>query len=362
MKIVGTIVEYNPLHNGHLYAIEEIKKQSNADCLVAVMSGEFSMRGDLCLFDKFTRTKHALMAGIDLVIELPFIYTVQYATIFANEAIRLLSLAGVSEVWIGSECNDIEQYKNASIRWKKNQHLVKNQMKEGLSYKEATAFLKLEPNDMLGFCYYQAIEQLHSSMTLHTIQRKGSGYHDLTVTDFASAKAIRNQLSLMKDYCPKYVESDTIRNKECLLPYLKYEIIHHSLEELKNIFLCDEGLEYALKKAVNHQTFDEFVSSLVSKRYTQSRIQRILLYVLFNFKKNYVEKLRATPRNYIRVLGYSKGGLEQIKNIKKEIRIWTNIKEGLHPVLDCDFLISKIIDLIYQSNLVLLEQKGPITI
>lgn len=72
MKIVGTIVEFNPLHNGHCYFIQQVKQQSKADILVAVMSGSFTMRGELSVFDKFTKTKQALQAGIDLVIELPF--------------------------------------------------------------------------------------------------------------------------------------------------------------------------------------------------------------------------------------------------------------------------------------------------
>lgn len=362
MKIVGTIVEYNPLHNGHLYAIEEIKRQSQADCLIAVMSGEFSMRGDLCLFDKFTKTKQALLSGIDLVIELPFLYTVQYATIFAAEAVRQLYLAGASEIWIGSESNRIEQYETASQLWKQNQSLLQQKIHEGFSFKEATSFLGLEANDMLGFCYFQAIKENQYPIALHTILRKGSGYHDLTVKEFASAKAIRKNLHLMADYCPSYVHAESIRNQEKLLPFIKYELIHHSLEELKAIFFVEEGLEHALKKAVSQPSWNEFVSSLVSKRYTQSRIQRMLIYVLLHINKETMTTLRDLPRNYIRILGYTKAGLNHLKTIKKSITILTNIKEGLHPVLDYDFLISKILDTIYQTNLVALEQKGPITI
>ena len=102
LKIVGTIVEYNPLHNGHAYAISKIKSETQADVIIAVMSGDFTMRGELSLFNKFEKTYQALNIGIDLVIELPFPYTVQNSDLFAKHAVTLLNLAKVNEIWIGS--------------------------------------------------------------------------------------------------------------------------------------------------------------------------------------------------------------------------------------------------------------------
>ena len=118
LKIVGTIVEYNPLHNGHAYAIEQIKKQSQADVIIAVMSGDFTMRGELSLFNKFEKTNQALSIGIDLIIELPFPYTVQNSDLFSEYAIKLLNLCKVNEVWFGSESNNSLLYEKYYNAWK----------------------------------------------------------------------------------------------------------------------------------------------------------------------------------------------------------------------------------------------------
>ena len=107
LKIVGLIVEYNPLHNGHIHHINEVKTKSNADLIVAVMSSSFTMRGDLSLFNKFEKTKQALTSGIDLVIELPLVYSIERADIFSDNAVKILNLLNVNEIWIGSENNDI---------------------------------------------------------------------------------------------------------------------------------------------------------------------------------------------------------------------------------------------------------------
>ena len=117
LKIVGTIVEYNPLHNGHAYAISKIKSETKADVIIAVMSGDFTMRGELSLFNKFEKTHQSLNIGIDLVIELPFTYTVQNSDLFSEYAVKLLNLAKVDEIWIGSESNNSILYEKYYNTW-----------------------------------------------------------------------------------------------------------------------------------------------------------------------------------------------------------------------------------------------------
>ncbi|MDE5546675.1 MAG: nucleotidyltransferase family protein, partial [Anaeroplasmataceae bacterium] len=224
MKIVGTIVEYNPLHNGHIYALKEIKRLSQADMIVAVLSGNFTMRGDLSIYDKFEKTRQALQAGIDLVIELPFVCAVQNADLFAENAVKLLHLAKVKELWIGSESNNPSLYEKCYQDWIKSssQEKIKELLTAGKSYKEATAsIIDLPSNDLLGFSYYKAIQEESYPISIHTIKRIGS-YDSLEANEYASAYAIRNNLSLMDSYCPKFMNQDLIRDCCLLFPHLKY--------------------------------------------------------------------------------------------------------------------------------------------
>ncbi len=362
MKVVGTIVEFNPLHNGHLYAINEIKKQSNADLLIVVMSGQYTMRGDLSLFDPFTKAKQALNAGIDLVVELPFANTVEAADTFAKNAVILLNLLHVEELWFGSEHNSASLYEQAYQKWQlqESQQKIAEAIKQGASYKEATSLIiNLPSNDMLGFCYYKAIIENQLPITIHTIKRIGAQYDDLTPSIYASAKGIRHDLSLLEQYCPTYVKKEEIRNEELLFQYLKYSILSQSKKELKEIFLVEEGLENALLKIIDFDDLNAYISSLVSRRYTQSRIKRMLAYVLFYITKQDMQKIKKKEL-IIRVLGADEQGFRYLNKIKKEQTIYTNIKDGYHPILDIELKIAKILDTVYHSNLLKKEQQGPI--
>ena len=362
MKIIGTIVEYNPIHNGHIYAIEEIKKQSQADFVIAVMSGNFTMRGELSIFDKFTKTNYALQAGLDLIIELPTILAVQNSDLFAKHAVQFLNLAGVSEIWIGSESNDPTIYEKAYQLWNQEntQKIIKEKLNEGMSYKMATAeVINLPSNDLLGYSYYKAIKDLSLNIALKTIKRQGSGYTDLKPHLYASSMAIRSDLSLMDEYCPSFLDKSLIRAENQLFDYLKYNILTKSSNELKNIFLVEEGVENSLLKIQSTSSLNEFKNLLTSKRYTKSRISRMLVYVLLNITKDEVSDVLNSPLNYIRVLGYNDKGLNYLKQIKKNIQIYTNLKEGLYPILDLEMKTSKLLDAIYKSNLLSLEQSKP---
>lgn len=363
MKIVGTIVEYNPIHNGHLYAINQIKKESNADLIIAVMSGNITMRGDLSIFNKFTKTKQSLIAGIDLIIELPFCYTVHNSDLFAYHTIHLLNLAKVDEIWIGSESNNPNLFIEAFNEFEKieNQKKIKKLMNEGYSYKAATnEIYSLPSNDLLGYSYFKAIQKINPNIILKTIKRLGSNYYDNEPKEFASAYAIRNNKNLANIYCPNFVDIDKALDYNKIFPYLKYQIQTKSTNELKDIFLVDEGIENKLHSINNYSNLDDFTSSLVSKRYTKSRIQRMLMYILFNVTKTEMNTILNNLPDYIRILGYNKNGKEYLKIIKKEIKIYTNIKNNIHQSLDVEFKVSTILDNIYNTNNKQLEQTKPI--
>ena len=328
MKIIGIIVEYNPLHNGHLYHFNKIKEENPDSKVIAVMSSSFTMRGDLSIFDKFTKTNHALKLGIDIVIELPFVYTVERADIFAQNAVKILNLMNVNEIWIGSEENNTsiyEKYYNEKIQ--------------------------IDNKD-------------NYNIELKTIKRIDSSYLDLNPKsdNIASALAIRINLELLNEYTPIFVNKDInkILDEKLLFNYLKYKILNDNKNELKSIFFVDEGLENKLYEIKNYNSYDEFINSLVSKRYTKTRIKRMLTYILFNIKKDEINKIYNNDINFVRILGFNNNGKEYINKIKKDINIYTNIKENINEIFDIELKISKILDFIFNLDLMKKEQSGPI--
>ena len=219
MKIVGLITEYNPFHAGHLYHMQQARKLTGADYCVVLMSGSFVQRGEPAIFDKYLRTKTALLAGADLVLEIPAAFSTASAHEFATYGVALLSAIGVDAVVFGSECGQIEILKQAAYALNHEsaefQERLRKGLKAGLTYPQARAkALETEdtwasvlssPNNILGIEYLRAAEDLHSPMEFYTISRKGSGYHEDTLADanFPSASAIRgiirNSLSKDKD-------------------------------------------------------------------------------------------------------------------------------------------------------------------
>lgn len=207
MKIVGLITEYNPFHAGHLYHMQQARELTGADYCVVLMSGSFVQRGEPAIFDKYRRTKAALLAGADLVLEMPAAFSTASAHEFAAYGVALLSAIGVDAVVFGSECGQIEFLKQAASALNHEsaefQERLRKGLKAGLTYPQARAkALEMEdtwasvltsPNNILGIEYLRAAEDLHSPMEFYTISREGSGYHEdaLSEAKFPSASAIR---------------------------------------------------------------------------------------------------------------------------------------------------------------------------
>lgn len=364
MKKIGIIVEYNPLHNGHLYHLAKIRELANPSMIIAVCSSTFTMRGDLSMFDKFTKTTHALKAGIDLVIELPAVLAVNHADIFAYHAVLALTKAHVDELWIGSEENNIERFANY-LKLENDpsfQALCREKLKKGLSYKvaynlalEANQLTPLESNDTLGFSYYKALKKLNSAIQLKSIQRIGDHDNDKIISSsYPSATAIRNHFE--KQYVPDYVFQD-YENKflsiDDLFPYFIFIL---QRDDLTEIFFNEEGLSSYLKKYTHLTSYQEFISTTATKRYSASRIKRFIFYALFRITKEDIKKIREKELSFLRILGTNEIGLSHLKEIKKEITIYTNIKEGLDPILDFEIKITKILDSIYHQDLLKKEQ------
>lgn len=364
MKAIGLIVEYNPFHNGHLHHINEAKKRSQADVIIAVMSGSFSMRGNIAPINKFEKTKIALNHGIDLVIELPFLYTNQSADNFAYNAVYLLNQLNVDEIYFGSETDDIENLKKTAFLL--DSEIYNQALKKylHLSYPiandlalEDLGFTNPSSNDSLAIQYIRAINKLHSKIKPYSIKRIDSSYNDIVPTseNIASATAIR-QLKDISPYVPDDVNDIYLQrgfiSDDMLFPYLKYKL---KITDFASIHGFDDSLANLFSKAKIENPED--LDSLVSKRYTRSRINRLLLNVLLDIKKYPINN-----PSYIRVLGMNTKGQAYLNTIKKNISIplIVKVKEGINKDLNIELKASKIFSLL--DDIYTLEFQKPIII
>ncbi|PFO91404.1 hypothetical protein COE42_06280 [Bacillus cereus] len=368
------VVEYNPFHNGHLYHVQQTKKLTQSDIIIAVMSGPFLQRGEPALISKWYRTKMALANGVDLVVELPYVFATQKAETFANGAISILNALRVSEICFGSEDGQIENFYN-TISVQKNEDetfncLVKQFMDAGNSYAKATsdAFSHIltseknidmsQPNNILGFQYMKAILSQNSSIQAQTIKRFASHYHDETFNDqhIASATSIRKQLfseegsfttiepflpqattSLLANYKQNY---GILHNWEQYFSFFKYRLMTMSPEDLRHIYEIEEGLEHRiLSKIQNSSSFYSFMEALKTKRYTWTRLQRACTHILTNTTKEEIRSANIEQHApYIRLLGMSQKGQTYLSKNKKKIElpILTHTKTFDHAALDIE--------------------------
>ena len=371
MKVLGIVVEYNPFHNGHIYHINKAKELANPDYTVAIMSSSFVQRGEPAIIDKWTRSKLAIQYGVDIVIELPFIYSVQSADYFAKGSIELLNAIGVTDLCFGSEDGNIDTFISIAKAIKENEAhyntLVKAYMDQGLRYPDAcnqslNDILGKEirtPNDLLGLSYVKEIIFNNYKMTPHCITRTND-YHGDELSLIASASAIRNAIRNNEDITLSLPKAELYQNETYHLsmfyPYLKHMIMLSSLDELKSYHMVEEGLENALYKAItNTSSMNDFVDALLSKRYTKPRIQRMLIHILMKNKKEDI--INAMNLDYIRILNMNEKGRTYLNSIKKECdyKIITNFSKHTHPALDIELKATKLLSLISKQDLITKE-------
>ena len=367
MTKVGIVCEYNPLHNGHVHHFQEVKKQSDADLIVLSLSSSFTQRGDLAIIDKFTRTELALEMGVDLIIECPTIFCMNEAKTFAYYHVRNLSLAGCDEIWIGSESNNPDLYKEYHNLINTNEFKValNDYLSDGYSlkiafYKSLESFnlSPLPSNDLLGLFYYEAILEINPNIKLKTIQRINARYDEESrvLGNIQSATYIRDNLTEFKKYVPDFSHNLTYLNADKLFKYIKYAILTNNNLHLLNE--ANEGIENRLKDVYKLYSYNELVSYLSTKRYSQTKIKRLLANVVLNMTKtDLVNAQKDSP--YIRVLGFNNAGKSLLSELKKDVTIYTNIKEGINNSLDFEMKVSKILSSIYKFDLISNEQEGP---
>ena len=364
--MVGIIAEYNPFHNGHLYHLEKVKEMFPDKTITLILVGNFLNRGEVSVIDKFDKTKLALEYGVDLVVELPFIFATQAADIYAYGAIKLLDSLKCEYLVFGSESNDINLLeKIAKAQLNDNyQEKLKHYLKQGYNYPtslskslEGITNIKIDtPNDLLGISYIKAILSLSSNIIPITIKRTNN-YHDLnTDSNIISASSIRNLLKENKDIS-KYVPEKTIKyvkniSLENYFDILKHKIIIDDLTKYQDV---DKNLSNLLKKHIdNANSIEDLILKVKSKNYTYNKIKRGLVHILCGFIK------QKCDINYIRILGFNKRGQNYLNSIKKQVDlpIITNFNKGL----EYELKVSKIYSLITDDEIIKKELKGPIII
>lgn len=316
MKVTGIVCEYNPFHNGHIHHIKETKKISNPDVLVCVMSGNFVQRGEPAIINKWERAKIAVAHGCDIVFELPFIHTVQSANHFAKGSIDCLKLAQINQIVFGSESNNIETLTQlAHIDCQAYPEYIKAGISSSKAYEQI--YGKLNANDILGINYIKELKG--TNIIPYTIQRTNNYHEEELNTHFSSATAIRKAIKEGDDY----TQETPLRNLsatfqlENYYPLIKALLLTMPSASLKQLFLMDEGIENNLIKNVKiANSFEEFISLCISKRYTRSRIQRTLIHLMMQTSKVSVDKL--APISYLRVLAYNEQGKQYLKYLKKQ--------------------------------------------
>lgn len=335
MKIVGLITEYNPFHAGHLYHMQQARELTGADYCVVLMSGSFVQRGEPAIFDKYRRTKAALLAGADLVLEMPVAFSTASAHEFAAYGVALLSAIGVDAVVFGSECGQIEFLKQAASALNHEsaefQERLRKGLKAGLTYPQARAkALEMEdtrasvlssPNNILGIEYLRAAEDLHSPMEFYTISRKGSGYHEDTLADanFPSASAIRgiirNSLSKDKDLLDilaSHLPAVTHPAYTGAVPVFVddfSELLNAAVLQMQATFsIADLSPELAARLAKPPYfplSFEERIQALKTRQLTYTRVSRALLHLVLGMREEDISRWKDEGYAlYARILGF----------------------------------------------------------
>lgn len=329
MRTAGIIAEYNPFHSGHKYQLDEVRK--DCDAIIAVMSGSFVQRGDIAIADKRTRAKAAVINGCDLVLELPAIYSLSSAADFAFGGVSLLDKLGiVDRLYFGAECGDTQQLNNAAKLLLNESPEISERIKqfasEGMNYPaayakawngEIDADILTKPNNILALEYIKALIKLNIRIKPIAIKRVGAEHDGEPTNDIASASHLRKLIRHGEDYS-KYVPSSAYELYKSADIYDISRIDGFITGVLRTCPISQiaahspEGLEHRIRSAaMENYGFNAICEAVKSKRYTLSRIRRIVLAAALNLPK------RVEPA-YARVLAMDEKGKMLLKEIKQK--------------------------------------------
>ena len=394
-RVLGIVGEYNPFHNGHLYHMGESVKETGAEYVVCIISGNFVQRGNTSLINKWAKAKMALVNGADLVIELPTVYSISSAENFAEGAIKLFnSLKVVDTISFGMEANDIATLNNiANVLYtepKEYVTMLNHELQKGNSFPKARenalmmylndikryANIMSGSNNILAIEYLKALRKTKSNITPIGIKREKVLYKDEYVVDeFASATAIRKMLLTrqfddIRKVMPRssyMILGEELKNGHYVIDITRFqkEILYvlrkMSVSEIRDLPDVSEGLEVTIKNAADScNTLEELINIVKSKRFTQTRIQRILLYALLGINKKQMETARKIDP-YVRILGFNAKGknlISEIMNINPKLNMVTSVKKyidtvsnkSLKEMLETDIRATDIYTLGYEKD------------
>lgn len=325
MKVCAIIAEYNPLHLGHLRQIDYVKNVLGAEKTIVIMSGNFTQRGEPAIMNKFKRAKQAVTLGVDAVIELPSVFATANAEVFAKGAISVLnSLNIVDGICFGVESGEKDDYLSLAKAMNDESKEFKKSLREKLETGISLAKAKFEalksigrtdlkeslissPNNILGLEYTKAILSLNSNIEIFPLKRDGD-HNDLTLKKgITSAKSIRARIKAgkakkIKKYLPKNVYGDLSSYPYAFDNIIMSHAMTSSAEELERTPDCTEGLENRIKALLkDNLTLEKLVEKVSTKRYTQTRITRILTCNLLGITKNLVKDAVSSP-SYAKIL------------------------------------------------------------
>lgn len=372
-KILGIIAEFNPFHNGHKYLIDQAKSIVNPDCTIIAMSGNFTQRGQASIINKFEKTKTILNSGANLVVEIPTVYSISSAENFAEGGVKVLMQAHATHIAFGIEDDNLETIKLIADtlvdETEEFKSILKKYMDEGLSFAQSRCkalieYLKDEkieetinqPNNILAIEYLKAIKRLNANFEIVPIKRN---------KEFASSTEIRNKIFNGEDYTADIPEESKLILMEnngnftdlnCFEKIMIYKLRTMDASTLNNLADVAEGLDNLMVKyAKETNNLEALIQSIKSKRYTQTRIQRILLYILFEITKDDM-KLSKEIMPYVRVLGMDSEGEKILKDIDQNVLV-TSVKkfydgcsEEYKRLLDLDIKATNVYSLMSSKN------------
>ena len=327
MTITGIIAEFNPFHNGHKYLLEQAKGLK-----VVTMSGNFMQRGEPAIVDKWIRAQMALENGADLVVELPFLVSVQAADFFGQGSVDILARLGIDTLAFGTE-EVLDYQKIADLYAERGQEMefFMENLPDSLSYPQKTQAMWKEfadldfsgdtPNHVLALAYAKAVAG--RDIKLHPITRQGAGYHSVAKdVDFASATAIR-QHQTDQDFLELFMPSVTLFEQTSKVSWdnyfslLRYQIL--SNPDLTSIYQVNQEMAVRIREAIKTaQTIEDLVEAVATKRYTKARVRRLITYILVQARESDLPEA-------IHVLGFTEKGRQHLKSLKGQVNLVSRI-------------------------------------
>jgi predicted nucleotidyltransferase len=365
MKAAGIIAEYNPLHKGHAYHIRKSVECTQIDAILALISSNFTQRGEPAIVDKTARARMALACGADLVLELPCAFSCRNAGIFADAAVDILAAAGVvTHVSFGTESGEEKRElfgKAADILNEEPKTFtvsLKKYLREGNSFVKARSAaleemlpgvseLLKSPNNNLALAYIKRIRQKKYPLETLRVRRQGPGFNDLHTVEngLASASAIREMIAGGDEgtYRPLLPESsmDILREeingghaaarKDMFWRAVRTVLLRASPEELADVAEMSEGFENRMRSAAyDAASMDDFVERCSEKRYPRSRVRRYCAHILLNLGRDASLRFQKSGPAYLKVLGANAAGRRLIKSIDEKSPLPVLSRAGGH--------------------------------